>query len=299
MKKYRSALGLLLALLLLAGCTLPGAAPREETASPTPEPTASPTSAPTPTPTPSPEPTPTPVPTPTPEPTPTPTPSPTPTPAGPKAVKKGDLILPGAWGVTIPERARRADDSFFAKTCMVGNSLTGGFLLMSGLGDKVDCIYETGANVYNVLKSRTMDMRHMRRGAYTDVYIVLGLNELGMDNDSFAENYGGIIDYIRKLQPRANIILVSVTPMEKWVHEGWENYRTMDMVLTYNDVLRTLCAEKGCWYLDLYSVLVDDEGFLKEELAYHGDGLHLEANGYELWAEYMRTHYVDEALLTE
>ena len=182
---------------------------------------------------------------------------------------------------------------------MVGNSLTGGFLTMSGLGDRVECIYETGANVYNVLKSRYMDMKHMRRNAYTDVYIVLGLNELGMDNDSFAENYGEIIDYIRKLQPKANIILVSVTPMDKWVHENPYDYRNMDMVLTFNDVLRSLCADKGCWYLDLFSVLVDQEGFLKEEIAYHGDGLHLEANGYELWAEYMRTHYVDEALLTE
>ena len=136
-----------------------------------------------------------------------------------------------------------AEDYFFAKSCMVGNSLTGGFLLMSGLGGVVDCIYETGANVYNVLKSRTMDMRHMRRNAYTNVYIVLGLNELGMDNDSFAENYGEIIDYIRKCQPKANIILVSVTPMERWVHENQGDYRTMDMVLTFNEVLQELCAE--------------------------------------------------------
>ena len=298
MKKRLRAAGLLLALAVLTGCTLPGTAPKEEPTS-APEPTAAPVSTPAPTPPTTPAPTPTPVPTPTPEPTPTPTPSPSPTPAGPKAVLEGELIVPGAWGVAVPERARRADDEFFAKTCMVGNSLTGGFLLMSGLGDKVDCIYETGANVYNVLESRVMDMRHMRRNAYTDVYIVLGLNELGMENDSFAENYGEIIDYIRARQTKANIILVSVTPMEKWVHEGQENYRTMDMVYAYNDVLRSLCAEKGCWYLDLFSVLVDDEGFLKEEIAYHGDGLHLEANGYELWAEYMRTHYVDEALLNE
>ena len=297
MKKLHTVLGLLLTAALLVGCAsgAPAAAPTTPTALPT----ATPTSAPTPTPAPPPEPTPTPVPSPTPEPTPTPTPSPTPTPAGPKAIRQDGLVLPADWGVAIPERATRADDSFFAHSCMIGNSLTGGFLLMSGLGGIVDCIYETGATVYNTLKSRTMDMRHLRRNAYSDVYLVLGLNELGNDSEEFARCYGEIVDYVREREPSANIILVSVTPMEKWVHESQWNYQTMDMVFTFNDVLQQLCAEKNCWYLDLCSVLLDEEGFLREEIAYHGDGMHFEANGYELWAEYMRTHYVDDALPEE
>ena len=184
---------------------------------------------------------------------------------------------------------------------MIGNSLVGGFTYMSGLAGQglIDCIYETSVTAFGVMKSRYMDMKNLRRDAYSNVYIVLGLNELGNTGESFEQCYEELIDYVRKREPRANIILVSGTPMEKWVHESMANYQTMDMVHDLNRVLIDLCVRNNCWYLDLFSELVDSEGFLKEEIAYHGDGLHLEANGYELWAEYMRTHYVDAGLLTE
>ena len=291
MKRKNRWLILCLAGLLLAGC---GGA--ETAAAPSPEPTAQATATPRPTFTPTPTATPTPEPTATPEPTPAPTPW----------IRKAQLdengrVVPAEWGAVIPERAERADDSFFSDACMIGNSLVGGFTYMSGLAGvgKIDCIYETSVTAYGVMKSRYMDMKNMRRDAYSNVYIVLGLNELGNTGESFAECYGELIAFVRQRQPRANIILVSGTPMERWVHESLGNYQTMDMVHELNEVLMDLCVRYNCWYLDLYSILVDQEGFLKEELAYHGDGLHLEANGYELWAEYMRTHYVDQGLLTE
>lgn len=308
-KNYRASVCAALALcLLLSGC---GAAVQVAQPSPTPELTATftpvpmptPTSAPTPTPPPTPEPSPTEEPTPTPEPSPTPTPTPsptpvpTPTPAGPKAQRSGELIVPADWGVRIPERTGRAEESFFADACMIGNSFVQGFFMHSGMGSTVDCMYMVSATVYDALDE--IDLRHLRNLRYSNVYIMLGLNELAYDAQDFAEHYGEIIDYVRHYQPRANIIVVSVAPIERWVDERPGSLFRIDQVTAFNNALMALCEEKGCWYLDAYSVWRDDEGYLDEFYAYHGDGLHMEPTGYMLWNEYMCTHYVDEGLLTE
>ena len=45
--------------------------------------------------------------------------------------------------------------------------------------------------------------------------------------------------------------------------------------------------------------LLDGNGYLSSAYAYEGDGKHFEKSGYVAWANYMKTHYVDEGLLTE
>jgi lysophospholipase L1-like esterase len=45
--------------------------------------------------------------------------------------------------------------------------------------------------------------------------------------------------------------------------------------------LKKLADEFGYDYLDVHSLLADDKGELKAE--YTGDGLHLNAEAYEIW----------------
>ena len=263
-------------------------------------PTSSPTIPPTASPSPTPEvtftPEPTATPSPAPNPTPLPTPEPTPEPIVVKARRSGKLVVPGEWGVDIPLREEPADDSFFDSSCMIGNSMVQGFQLWSGLHN-IPCMAETGATVYSALK--VIDLRPVRNSRYDNVYIMLGLNEVGLEPDIFIENYAAIVDYVRAYQPTANIIIVSVTPVMRWVDEQPYSSHTIANINSLNQALRFMCEQKECWYLDISSVLSDEDGFLSEVYAYKGDGKHMEANGYELWADYMRTHYVDEALLTE
>ena len=211
-------------------------------------------------------------------------------------MRSGSRIAPGDWGVDIPLRAVPAEDSFFDSSCMIGNSLIQGFQLWSGLHNAT-CIHETGANVYTVI--REMDLRPIRNKHFTDIYLMLGLNEVGIDPAAFTDNYGEIIDYMRKYQPNANIIVISVTPVMRWVAQQPYSRYTMENIGRMNEALREMCAEKECWFLDISSPLMDGEGYLSEVYAYKGDGKHLEASGYKLWAWYMRTHYVDDSLLSE
>ena len=231
--------------------------------------------------------------------TPKPTAAPTPTPSGAKAQRDGDLIVPADWGAIVPERTNAVYDSHFDRSCMIGNSLVDGFLMWSGVTN-MRCIYGTGAVVNNVLG--TLDLSPLTLNDadyYHDIYLMFGLNEVGTDVNSFVQSYKTLIEYVREHQTKANIYVISVTPVTQKVDADPNEVQSMERINAFNSALKQLCADEKCWYLDIYSMLVDEYGYLSSDYAFAGDGKHFEKSGYVAWANYMKTHYVDEGLLTE
>ena len=231
--------------------------------------------------------------------TPKPTAVPTPTPSGAKAKRDGELIVPADWGAIVPERAEAVYDSHFDRSCMIGNSLVDGFLLWSGVTN-MRYIYGTGAVVNNVLG--TLDLSPLTLNDpdyYQDIYLMFGLNEVGTDVNSFVQSYKKLIEYVREHQTKANIYVISITPVTQEVDADPNEVQSMERINSFNSALKQLCADNNCWYLDIYSMLVDEYGFLSSDYAFAGDGKHFEKSGYVAWANYMKTHYVDEGLLTE
>ena len=231
--------------------------------------------------------------------TPKPTAEPTPTPSGAKAKRDGDLIVPADWGAIVPERAEAVYDSHFDRSCMIGNSLVEGFLMWSGVTN-IRYIYGTGAVVNNVLGTLDLSPLTLNDPDYfQDIYLMFGLNEVGTDVNSFVQSYKTLIDYVREHQTKANIYIISVTPVTQKVDADPNEVQSMERINSFNSALKQLCADNNCWYLDIYSMLVDEYGFLSSDYAFAGDGKHFEKSGYVAWANYMKTHYVDEGLLTE
>lgn len=236
----------------------------------------------------------------TPAATPTPSPEPTPTPSGPKAKRSGDLIIPADWGATVPERKKTVYDSYFDRSIMIGNSMVEGFFMWAGMEKNLAFVYGTGATVANAVGG--MDLAKITLNAsdyYTDIYLMFGLNEIGTDVNSFVQNYKRLVDFIREHQTKANIYIISVTPVTRQVDEDPNEVQNMDRIRLFNAALQEFCVDQGCWYLDIYHLLLDDNGYLSGDYAYIGDGKHFEKSGYVAWANYMKTHYVDEGLLTE
>ncbi len=231
--------------------------------------------------------------------TPKPTAEPTPTPSGAKAKRDGDLIVPADWGAIVPERAEAVYDSHFDRSCMIGNSLVEGFFMWSGVTN-MKYIYGTGAVVNNVLG--TLDLSPLTLNDpdyYQDIYLMFGLNEVGTDVNSFVQSYKTLLEYVREHQTKANIYVISVTPVTQEVDADPNEVQSMERINSFNSALKQLCADNNCWYLDIYSMLVDEYGYLSRDYAFAGDGKHFEKSGYVAWANYMKTHYVDEGLLTE
>jgi lysophospholipase L1-like esterase len=80
-------------------------------------------------------------------------------------------------------------------------------------------------------------------------------------------------------------ILASILPIHDYHKDQDPNYeqssrRPPSQILAMNQWIQNLCKLRGYTYLDYFSALVDDKGFLKADLAQ--DGLHPNAAGYRI-----------------
>ena len=188
----------------------------------------------------------------------------------------------------------RADDSFFADTAILGNSLIDGLRLYSKL-KTVDFYCGTSMSVYSAMNSRNVllgngvygtQLDAMARKQYGKVYIELGINEIGGSVDSFIKLYGAMLDKIKSAQPNADIYIMAITPTSR-AKIGTSFSR--DRVIMYNAALYKLAAERECYYLDDFTPLADSEGYLPNTHTW--DGVHFTVAKYSDWENIIRTYY--------
>ena len=121
------------------------------------------------------------------------------------------------------------------------------------------------------------------------VVILAGTNDIAGNTgpitiDAIADNLTSMVDLAHA--NGINVVLSSVMPVSDHNKNQQGNpiiqtvRRPPAQILALNDRIKKLCAERKLVYLDYYSAMADDKGFLKEELSY--DGLHATAKGYEV-----------------
>ena len=192
------------------------------------------------------------------------------------------------------------DDSFFSDAAFFGNSLVQGLALYGGLrnGDfygKTSAAVDRVATVKNSALSDGTEVTMLDalgEYQYGKIYVLMGINEISFDVDYFIWLYNAMLDEIAAREPDAEFYIMSLTPVtgEK---SSDETLFTQERVLEYNDALRLLAAERGCWYVDLVEALAGEDGYLPEENS--TDGIHLTQPTYRVWANYLRTHYAPAA----
>jgi lysophospholipase L1-like esterase len=83
-----------------------------------------------------------------------------------------------------------------------------------------------------------------------------------------------------------NVVMSSVMPISDYNTDknGKSIVRSVQrppaQILALNAWIKSFCAERRLLYLDYFTAMVDDKGFLKADIA--NDGLHPNAKGYEL-----------------
>ena len=188
----------------------------------------------------------------------------------------------------------RADDSFFADTAILGNSLVDGLRLYSKL-KTVDFYCGTSMSIYSAMNSRTVRLKNgaygtqidaMAQKQYGKIYIELGINEMGSSIDTNISRYRILLDQIRAVQPNADIYVMAVTPTSR---AKIGTSFSKDRVVAYNNALYNLAAEWGCWYLDDFTPLADSEGYLPASQTW--DGVHFTVAKYADWETIIRTYY--------
>ena len=204
----------------------------------------------------------------------------------------------------VPETPAVAD-TYFDAAVFFGDSRTDGFRLYSGL-DRGTYYYATGATVESVFTKAVetaagemplLDALAAMETSPERIFVMLGVNELGWaKSENFYDYYTQVIERLRADHPEADVIVQSILPVSK-LQEAKKTYVNNSRIAKYNEIIREVCGELDCPYLDVASAVVDEEGFLRSEWTY--DGVHLNKKGCAAWLDYLRTHAVDYEVYAE
>ena len=203
---------------------------------------------------------------------------------------------PDLTGPDIPLRDEPADDEFFSDAAFMGNSLMNGFELYSGLTTP-DYYTATSMSVIGATSTYCVALDNGNSGTMVDgltqkpygkIYILLGINEISMNVDAFIESYGAMLDTIRAAQPDCDIYIMGISPVSAAKSSSSEY--NMTNINKFNEALYQLAADKGCYYMDLVGALADETGYLPASET--PDGVHFSVKIYQIWLEYVRTHYI-------
>ena len=121
------------------------------------------------------------------------------------------------------------------------------------------------------------------------VVILAGTNDIAgntgpMSLEEIEANYATLAELTRA--HNIKVIYSSVLPVHQYTERATDMFtqRPPEKILALNRWLQDYCAApaNGCTYLDYFSAMVDDKGYMKKELA--DDGLHPNAAGYKVMA---------------
>ncbi len=122
------------------------------------------------------------------------------------------------------------------------------------------------------------------------LFILLGMNDIGYYGvEDSGEACRQLVERVRAKSPDVTIYLQSVTPILKSCEYGDLTNANVDR---FNEWLKGFCQENGCKYLDVNSVVRDENGSLRE--AYCSDpetmGIHFTDEACALWVDYLKNH---------
>jgi lysophospholipase L1-like esterase len=115
--------------------------------------------------------------------------------------------------------------------------------------------------------------------------ILAGTNDIAgntgpMTLEMIQNNYTSIAELARLNGIR--VIFASILPVHDYGKRKMSDRRSPEQILKLNEWLKSYCKTNGHTYLDYFSRMVDEKGWLKADLA--NDGLHPNADGYRIMA---------------
>lgn len=219
------------------------------------------------------------------------------------------------WGTEVPQKAA-VGDSYFSDSCFIGHSIVVGMKNTFGLSNAdfyaFNGAVSGGAYSSNITtyKGFPLSTTHtdedgnevndtgtlkdcLKENSYGKVYIMLGTNEVGSDayhEQVFYNNMSSLIDMVRSTQPNAIIYLFSLTPVSQECSESRTDL-TRDNIIDFNAVISELCKDKKVYYLNVFDLLVNEDGFLPKSASL-SDGIHILSSEYAKIKNYVFSHTV-------
>lgn len=223
------------------------------------------------------------------------------------------IIIPTV-GQTVPETQPAIDDTpspvdqtFFENTFFVGDSISVGLqnyaMYERNLGNEclgnAEFLCSGSLSFFNALwdKDDPNNVHPYYNGTqYTvpeaievlqpdKLFIKLGTNDLGLSGvEGTMEDANELFDLIVAANPDIQIFIQAVTPI---LASGETGSLTNENIRLLNTELEKLADEKGWRFIDVYTPLADENGYLIYD--YCGDpegmGIHIMGDGYKVWVD--------------
>ncbi len=181
--------------------------------------------------------------------------------------------------------------SYFDSSLFIGDSRTVGLREFADLGNAT--VFATkGMNVFRVAGENVNVPGHgntdldgiLREKSYDKIYIMLGINEIGYNENSVIKKYTQTVNHVRAAQPNAVIYLqanLHITANRSNYDDVYNN-ANLDRL---NAGMAALANGRDIFYIDANSVFDDENGCLAG--MYAADDFHLLGRYYSLWADWI------------
>ncbi|HUW92728.1 MAG TPA: GDSL-type esterase/lipase family protein [Bacteroidales bacterium] len=167
----------------------------------------------------------------------------------------------------------------------LGNSITDGGEWFELLGNKKCLNRGISADVTEGILLRLYAITRVKP---SKIFLMIGVNDLskGRSVEQITEAYRLILDRVKAETPRTDIYIESVLPVNPVTGLSAAHRNKTEMIMQLNASLRSLAAEYGYPYIDLFTLMADENNYLPKK--YSIDGLHLTYAAYKVWADAIR-----------
>ena len=196
-------------------------------------------------------------------------------------------------GIPWEENGQRADVSYLDDVLFIGDSRTATLQQYAGW-DNATFYVKNGLTIWNVLEAKIAECEGelvtvdeaLQKVKFGKIYIMLGINELGRGTpDTFAEEFGRVIERLKELQPDAVIVLEAIMHVTE-AKDAEETYINNAEIDARNAKLKELADAQGVYWLDVNPVTDDGEtGKMVEDYSF--DGVHLKVKYIDIWKDFI------------
>lgn len=196
-------------------------------------------------------------------------------------------------GIPWEENGQRADVSYLDDVLFIGDSRTATLQQYAGW-DNATFYVKNGLTIWNVLEAKIAECEGelvtvdeaLQKVKFGKIYIMLGINELGRGTpDTFAEEFGRVIERLKELQPDAVIVMEAIMHVTE-AKDAEETYINNAEIDARNAKLKELADAQGVYWLDVNPVTDDGEtGKLVEDYSF--DGVHLKVKYIDIWKDFI------------
>ncbi|MCI8817182.1 MAG: hypothetical protein HFF16_08150 [Angelakisella sp.] len=191
---------------------------------------------------------------------------------------------------------------YFDDALFVGDSITEGIKLYDVMNNAT-VLSNVGVNLNNLYTKEVIEAADGRKIPIMEasanynpgkIYLLMGINSIADDEESFRAAYGRVVDTLITQHPDAIVYIQSILPVTAAYEARPNAVADNAKIDRYNAIIKELAAEKGVYYLNVAEIFKDADGCLYAS-ASPKDGIHFGSAWYRKWFDYLRTHGVEES----